>query len=240
MTRVFIDVGGHYGESVFKALDPRLDFNRIISFEPSTEGCKRIARILSDNVQVEPYGLGDSEETTTLFGAGYLGGSIFHEKITLQSREITETIVIRNAASVLRSYLIDFDECFLKLNCEGSEIAVLKSLASENLLGKFESIYVDWDAQKIPELRGEIPKTIQLLEQSEANWVDARNFEKSGWNGVEYWLEPYRNRRVKLFAMVGFWTCSFLPLQFRVEHLIKSKFPVFAVWLAKIRNKIRN
>ena len=95
MTRVFLDVGAHHGESIFKALDPRLHFDRIVAFEPSVNGCLRIARINSKIIQIESYGLGESNESATLFGAGNLGGSIFSGKTGIENRDVTETIEIK-------------------------------------------------------------------------------------------------------------------------------------------------
>ncbi len=73
-SRVFLDVGAHFGESIFKALNPRLQFDLIVAFEPSNVGCERLKRIKSKNFQIEQYGLGDSDIELTLFSAGYLGG----------------------------------------------------------------------------------------------------------------------------------------------------------------------
>jgi FkbM family methyltransferase len=239
MTRVFLDVGAHHGESIFKALDPRLHFDRIVAFEPSVNGCLRIARINSKIIQIESYGLGESNESATLFGAGNLGGSIFSGKTGIENRDVTETIEIKNASLILKPFLEEYDECFLKLNCEGSEIAILSSLASENLLGKFKDIYIDWDARKIPALKNEIPKLIQLLNKHEAKWVDASDFKKSGWHGVGYWLEAYRVKNCSWKELIEYRTYNFLSLRHRVEELIKNYFPKMTVWLVRIKNKIR-
>lgn len=221
-SRVFLDVGAHFGESIFKALNPRLHFDLIVAFEPSNVGCERLKRIKPKNVQIEQYGLGASDIELTLFGAGYLGGSIFSEKINLYKAEITEKIQIYDAATVLRPYLEKFDECFLKLNCEGSEIAIIKSLANNGLLSKFKSIYIDWDARKIPSLKKEITLSKKLLNQASSRYVNADSFHVTGWKGVQIWLSRYENVQSKRITTFRYSTFGFLPLNLRIKEIIKQ------------------
>ena len=235
MTRVFLDVGAHFGESIFKALDPRLDFNLIVGFEPSSKALERLSKIRSQNLLIEKFGLGESNSKLDLFGAGYLGGSIYKTKIGISRPEVTETIEIKDAATILKPYLDRFDECFLKLNCEGSEIAVLKSLGSANLLGSFKSIYIDWDARKVPHLKDEIPKIILILDKSNARYVNAHDFEKTGWHGVETWLSGFKVKRRSALTQLNYQAFSFLPIQVRYREILKKKLPRIASKLIRLK-----
>lgn len=239
MSRCFLDVGAHFGESIFKALDPRLDFDLIVAFEPSSKAVERLHKIRSRTLTIEQFGLGDSNRKLTLFGAGYLGGSVYQTKIGISQPEETETIEIKDAATILRPYLERFDECFLKLNCEGSEIAILKSLGSANLLGSFKSIYIDWDSRKVPHLVKEIPKILLILDKSDTKYINAHDFEKTGWHGVETWLLDFRVKK-KRFSLLHYHLFTFLPMQARYSEIIKMNFPQFTIKLIRLKVFLKN
>ncbi|TFV32571.1 hypothetical protein E4K10_22285 [Streptomyces sp. T1317-0309] len=81
--RVFLDVGGHYGETLDVALDPRWGFEKIYSFEPA-KPCRRILRGFHDSrVSIVPAGLSSRTGQATLFGAGLLGASVYADKSEL-------------------------------------------------------------------------------------------------------------------------------------------------------------
>ncbi|WP_404954108.1 FkbM family methyltransferase [Streptomyces sp. 147326] len=149
--RVFLDVGGHYGESLDVALDPRWGFEKIYSFEPA-EPCRRILRGFRDSrVHIVPAGLSSRTGQATLFGAGLLGASVYADKGELGDAHVrAETISLLRATDWLRANTSDDDEIYLKLNCEGSECDVLEDLLDSGVISRLRSIYVDFDVRKIP------------------------------------------------------------------------------------------
>jgi hypothetical protein len=201
---------------------------------------ERLYKIRSQALIIKQFGLGESNSQLDLFGAGYLGGSVYKTKIGISRPEVTETIEIKDAATILKPYLESFDECFLKLNCEGSEIAVLKSLGEANLLGRFKSIYIDWDARKVPQLKDEIPKIMMVLDKSDAKYVNAHDFEKTGWHGVETWLSAFKVKKRNILTHLNYQTFSFLPIQIRYLEIIKKNFPRVASKLVKLKIWWRN
>lgn len=78
--RVFVDVGAHFGECIFKALNPSLGFDLILAFEPSSQAVKKIEEIKDSRIKVRNCALGASTERRTLYGAGLLGASVYAEK----------------------------------------------------------------------------------------------------------------------------------------------------------------
>ena len=61
--RIFIDVGGHYGETLRIALDPKWGFDRVHSIEPSA-ACVAVLRSHRDRrLRVEPIALSDHDGT---------------------------------------------------------------------------------------------------------------------------------------------------------------------------------
>ena len=234
--RIYIDVGAHFGECIFKALNPSLGFDLILAYEPSCLAAKRIELIKDNRIKVENFALGSTNEQKTLYGSGLIGASI-HEEKKGNSGQVTELISIKPASSELRKYLTASNEVFIRLNCEGSEIQVLQDLRESGLLSLIDHIYVDWDARKIPSLqkryflfRGEM-----LLEYS--NIVSADEFPVTGWLGVEMWLSEYQNSKVSLIEKVNYKTFSFLPIKLRIKEIVKSYFPILYRLIIKTKRQ---
>ncbi|MFD7056812.1 FkbM family methyltransferase [Streptomyces mirabilis] len=150
--RIFLDVGGHYGESLDVALDPRWSFEKIYSFEPA-KPCQRILRGFHDSrVHIVPAGLSSRTGQATLFGTGLLGASVYADKNELGGggQAQAETIALVRATDWLLANTSANDEIYLKLNCEGSECDVLEDLLDSGVIDRLRSIYVDFDVRKIP------------------------------------------------------------------------------------------
>lgn len=186
--KVFVDIGAHFGQSILKALNPKFGFDLVRAFEPSMYAQKRLSRIKDPRLHVKPYALGGTRERRLLFGAGFLGASIFPDKANLVEPTQRETIEVRVAHEELEDLLIEENQVWLKINCEGSELAILRDLHKFDLLDKFEQIYIDWDARKVPSLRIDLADTISLVTESGCRYVSAHDFEETGWIGVEKWL----------------------------------------------------
>ena len=85
--RIFIDVGGHYGETLGFALDPRWGFDRVYSIEPRA-ACVAVLRSYSDRrLRGEPIALSDHNGTAELQGAGLRGGSLYAGKRVIERNE---------------------------------------------------------------------------------------------------------------------------------------------------------
>lgn len=148
--RIFLDVGGHYGESLDIALDPRWGFDTLYSFEPSRT-CQRLLRSFRDSrLTVVPAGLSNKQATTTLYGSGLLGASVYADKTQSDARPQQETIELLKATDWLLANTSADDEIFAKLNCEGSECDVLEDLLDSGVISRLASVYVDFDVRKIP------------------------------------------------------------------------------------------
>lgn len=148
--RIFLDVGGHYGETLDVALDPRWAFDKIYCFEPA-EPCRRILRGFRDRrVHIVPAGLSNRTGDATLYGTGLLGASVYADKRQLDEHVRAETIALVRATDWLLENTAPGDEICLKLNCEGSECDVLEDLLDSGLTERLQSVYVDFDVRKIP------------------------------------------------------------------------------------------
>jgi FkbM family methyltransferase len=148
--RIFLDVGGHYGETLDIALDPRWRFEKIYTFEPA-KPCRRILLGFRDSrVQVVPAGLSNRTGEATLFGTGLLGASVYADKRQLAGQVQAETIDLVRATDWLLAKTSPDDEIYLKLNCEGSECDVLEDMLDSGVISRLRSIYIDFDVRKIP------------------------------------------------------------------------------------------
>lgn len=233
--KIFLDVGAHFGECLFKALNPCLNFDLIVAFEPSSEAVKRIRRIKDSRIKVENFALGASNEDRILYGTGLIGASMYDEKKG-NSQGSSELVLVRNASQELRKYITPLDEVFLKLNCEGSEIEILQSLKGTGLLNDVDHIYVDWDARKIPSLHGRYFEFRKELLEGNYSIVSADEFPVTGWLGVEMWLGEFKNTKVSLIQKIKFKTFSFLSLEYRFQELIKYYFPNLFKTISKVRS----
>ena len=222
--KIFLDVGAHFVECLFKALNPSLGFDLIVAFEPSSESVKRIRLIQDSRIKVENYALGALSEQRILYGAGLIGASLWDEKKG-NFFGSSELIMVRNASQQLRKYITSSDEVFLKLNCEGSEVEILQNLRDTGLLNDVDHIYVDWDARKIPSLQGRYLEFRKELLEENYNIVSADVFPVTGWLGVEMWLGEFTTTKVSLIQKIKYKTFSFLPLKYRFQELVKYYFP---------------
>ncbi|WP_128381978.1 hypothetical protein [Streptomyces cavernae] len=148
--RIFLDVGGHYGESLDIALDPRWGFEKVYSFEPAL-ACHRLLRGYRDpRLTIVPAGLSNKQGSAMLYGGGLLGASVYADKKQSDTRVGQERIVLLRATDWLSANTSENDEIHMKLNCEGSECDVLEDLLDSGVIDRLRSIYVDFDVRKIP------------------------------------------------------------------------------------------
>lgn len=184
---MFLDVGAHYGETLEVALDPRWGFERIYSFEPA-EACQRVLRGYRDHrVSVLDRGLSNKTGETILYGAGLLGASVYADKPQYETIR-QQVILLERASDWLRTNTTVEDEVFLKLNCEGSECDVLEDLLSSDMLARLCSIYVDFDAAKIPSQAHRQEAVERGLQRQGVNYVTPATFGGGGNSAVYAWL----------------------------------------------------
>ncbi|KUO20256.1 FkbM family methyltransferase [Streptomyces dysideae] len=187
--RIFLDVGGHYGEVLDVALDPRWGFERIYSFEPARH-CRRILSGFRDaRVQVVPAGLSSRSGKATLFGTGLLGASVYADKSQPGECVQTENIALLRATDWLLANTSEEDDIYLKLNCEGSECDVIEDMLDSGVIGRLRSIYVDFDVRKIPSQAHRRATVEQRLRQHRQQFVTPDSLTRpAGSAAVREWL----------------------------------------------------
>jgi FkbM family methyltransferase len=156
-----VDVGMNVGfASLFFAHHQQV--GAVYSFEPFEptfrQAINNIALnpTLKEKIKPANYGLGDREESLTVDynyenkgQVGVYGTSLIRSDIN-HSEKVT--IKLKAAAGEIKKIIDQHSgqHFMLKLDCEGAEYAILRSLAAENLLNFFDIIFIEWH-EKGPE-----------------------------------------------------------------------------------------
>ena len=164
MSRVFLDVGAHTGQTVDVVLDPIFAFDRVVCFEPARASQTVLARIADPRVRVEPFGLWNTTCEREIFEPGRKGASIFADKNRIDAR-VREVCRLVRAADWFREHLTTEDAVFLKLNCEGCECDIVEDLLDSGEFRKVASALIFLDVEKIPSQAHRAEELRQRLRQ---------------------------------------------------------------------------
>ena len=149
--KLFLDVGGHFGESVAVALAPEFAFDAVHSFEPDPKCVARIERdfataIAAGRLYVHPVALGAEDREITLFGDNAGGGASIVAGMLSDDGRATRVAKV-DVARFLDGLAFD-DAIFVKLNCEGGEVEILDRLHQSANIDAVKSIMADFDIVK--------------------------------------------------------------------------------------------
>ncbi len=162
---VVIDIGMNVGwASLYFALDDNVQ--QVYSFEPFKKTYEdalnnfALNPNLKEKINPFDYGIGGKDEVVTVeydydlkASVGVKGLPESMEKKS-QGKKIKEDIAIRSATDVLSSIFEKFtDTDFMaKIDCEGSEYDILKSLEKADMLSRFKVIIMEWHEKGPDEL----------------------------------------------------------------------------------------
>lgn len=155
-----LDVGSRNGESLEEFV--RWEFDRIYSFEPMPTQHARIVEQFADDPRVVAYqfGLSDVTGVKQMFGADEHGeASVFATKSDLNPSVVTDARFME--AALWTTYVLTDDaDVYMKLNCEGSEVAILNNLMDHDELRKVKAFRVELDISRV---RGHEHEADELL-----------------------------------------------------------------------------
>jgi len=169
---VFIDVGGHLGETLEEAVKPTWRFDRLYVFEPATVCLASIERFADERVQIVHAGWGATDTTAELHDPGEIGASIHAGKAV--STEV-ETIQLLDAGAWCSENLTAGDAVWLKVNCEGAECDVLDRLIDAGQISRIDHLVVHFDVEKIPGMEHRADELRGRLAASDVEWIEARS-----------------------------------------------------------------
>jgi FkbM family methyltransferase len=193
MSKIFLDVGAHMGETLSVVVEPRWGFDRIYAFEPAPECWETLRKVADDRVTMLPFGLLDEDVQLDLFDPGEIGASIYASKSVLGIAERTQ---FRDAGKWFRSHLHESDEIVMKVNCEGSEVRVLRRLLDTGELDKVACLLVHWDIRKVPEAGNQAAVLISELRSAGIPFRSAETimFGRNVQDKTRNWLSWYHVR----------------------------------------------
>ncbi|MEO1778132.1 MAG: FkbM family methyltransferase, partial [Pseudomonadota bacterium] len=158
MRKIFLDVGGHFGQTLEEVLKPLYQFDVIYCFEPFPP-CFEILQDTFDDPRLTllPYGLSNVTGSLTFHsnGAGDMGSSVkAHDGD--QKSIVTECPFVE-ASAFFRDHIRDDDLVVMKLNCEGSECDIMNDLIDSGEASKIGNVMIDFDVRKYPNHTHEEP-----------------------------------------------------------------------------------
>jgi FkbM family methyltransferase len=169
--RVFIDVGGHLGETLEEVVKPAWRFDRIYVFEPASVCLPSIERFADARVEVVQAGWAAVDGSADLFGAGEIGASIHAGKPVTSAA--VETIRLLDCAAWVDAHLDPTEEVWTKINCEGAECDVLDHLCETGSIARIDHLVVHFDVEKIPGMEHRAVATRSRLDSAGIEWIEA-------------------------------------------------------------------
>jgi FkbM family methyltransferase len=236
--RFFVDIGSHFGESIYKALNPELGFDKIFAYEPSSIAFQRLSVIEDSRLTVRKIALGSNNGHVDLFSSGLLGATTFSDKVGV-SNSGKERVIVRSASEELHEILESGAEVFMKINCEGGELDILENLKMSGLIMKCTHLYVDWDARKVPSLAQRYSSIRSEVEKLGIDLVSSDSLPVSGWKGVELWLSNYKVHNVVALKRLEYKTFNFLPFRYRMREILKYYAPSISRKYVKFTKRIQ-
>jgi FkbM family methyltransferase len=150
--KLFLDVGGHYGETAAVALGGDLAFDAVHTFEPDPECVARMQRAFEAAIEagrliLHPVALGGADGEITLFGDNARGGASVVAGMLRDNQRAIRVAKI-DIARFLETHTTAEDSIFVKLNCEGGEVEILNRLHQSARIAAVRSIMADFDIVK--------------------------------------------------------------------------------------------
>ena len=183
MSRIFLDVGAHHGQTIEMMLRPRFKVDTVIGFDPSPICHDILEKKFGTNPKVKLVKTGLWSETCemNLHNEGSQGGSVHEDYQTTCNPEprITKCRFVK-ASNWFAENVNSDDEVFLKLNCEGSECDIISDLLDSGEYSKVKATFVDFDVRKSPSSKH---KEDELR----------KRMKKSGVNNLHIYMGDYRH-----------------------------------------------
>jgi FkbM family methyltransferase len=195
--RVFLDVGAHDGETVEEVAKAKYRFDRIVCFEPASSCIAALEKLRESDprIEIQPFGLSDSDGEARLFNAGTLAGSI------VGGDGPAETVKLVDVARWVTENLSPSDFVVAKANCEGAEVRILNRLLDKALLDRVVTFLIMFDVRDFPEHRHEELEIRQRLRASGLNNVcfsDNAMIGRTHSDGIAHWLHLFGVDRPEL------------------------------------------
>ncbi len=190
MSRIFLDIGAHHGQTIEMILRPRFKIDHIFGFDPSPICHDILDRKFGTNpkVTVVKTGLWSKTCEMNLHNEGSQGGSVHEDYQTTCNPEprVTHCKFVK-ASDWFTNNVSSDDEVFLKINAEGSECEIVLDLLDSGEYDKIKALFIDFDVRKSPSQKH---KELELRER----------MKTMGINNMHVYMGD--NRHMILFSVV--------------------------------------
>lgn len=194
---IFMDIGGHEGQTVDVVLDSNWTFAHIYSFEPDLKYANLLKQkfeqdIRSGKLTVCPYALGREDRDAKLFDYNAVGGSSIVPGFLADDTTATNVKVVDINSFI--SALPNDADIYIKINCEGAEVEIIQRLAEMDDVRTIRSIMVDFDIVKSSGGYWKKRKTMKLAARNHLPIQLAENvmIGKTHRSRIENWLSYHR------------------------------------------------
>ena len=164
--KILLDVGARNGESLGEFVT--WPFDEIYAFEPMptqfTNACTTLIELDDPRVMIHNFGLSNETGTMTMYGADVNGeASVYASKVDIRDQATTVCDFVR--ASEFFDLLPRSSDIYMKLNCEGSEIAILHDLIDTGNLERVLAFRVEFDISRCVGYEDEADRLLARLEE---------------------------------------------------------------------------
>ncbi|MDF2434011.1 MAG: hypothetical protein JWP44_3642 [Mucilaginibacter sp.] len=247
--KIFLDVGGHEGQTLTGVLDPKYSFDKIFVFEPVKGLHVKLNKIAAGkrNINLLQYGLWNKNTTQQIYSPGTVAGSVFkdHEDVKENDFEMCQFV---NASEWFNKNITIRDEVYVKLNCEGAEADILLDLLKSKEIFKIKDVMIDFDVRKI--------KGLERIRQNVLSSFKSENFNSyslcenvmvgpTNLTRIQNWLDYKGANKTDLSSKVKqlfYWfKMSFSGnrpgYEWEFKHFIKRHMPLVLIKLIGARRK---
>ncbi len=142
---IILDIGSRNGESLEEFV--RWPFEVIHAFEPMPAQFANVQTLAAtdERIAAHNYGLSDTTATKTMYGADENGeASVFATKVDLDPSVTTDCAFVEAS-----TFFADLDDgVIVKMNCEGSEVAILNNLLDSGEIWKISALRFEMDISR--------------------------------------------------------------------------------------------
>lgn len=168
--RIFLDIGGHLGQTLDEVLSGCYAFDLVHTFEPMPDFASRLETVYAKHVhdgrlQVHACGLSNRNAVVPLFGDNAGGGAtICPGKQPADQVAPSVLVQLVRATEFFDKHLRDTDQVIVKLNCEGAEGDILTDLIESGRIHGIDDVMVDFDLFKVKGRRHEPFEIVRRLQ----------------------------------------------------------------------------
>lgn len=157
---IFLDIGGHLGQTLDEVLSGCYAFDHIHTFEPMPSFADLLRtkyrnRIDEGRLTVHACGLSNRDGEVTLYGDNDSGGASVHAAKESDGQAETTTVKMCRTTSFFTEHIKANDRVIMKLNCEGAEGQILLDLIESGLIHRITDVMIDFDLFKVKGRRHE-------------------------------------------------------------------------------------